>query len=606
MPVFVPMQLLPLDTDEVSKSFFEAEDTAGWRLLLKAWCEFADDLVMQEDSRRKVPHRPISIEWLSAKLKDSPCVVVFDSVDEFFDRHRNVIEIADLRRTIAAALCDRDSGGQNSSLRLLHFVRETLPDYETLAPSEHRYVIRQPTEREAFNMFPDLRKHLQRVPQALREIVISPLLLPTLARHIDHITDEELACESSLYEQALLWLIRDSRLVENNPGVSERQLCDITAAIVWDFYSTRDYVLGFNTIQERLTLRIRQWSHSDPLNTPLVHSRRAELADLLKVVASGSVLQSLLQKTVFVKVSDYSSTSHDRFDRSYRVQHENWVQQLGARYLADCVRAIQPNELAFGGCTKYMFKMAGQRLQGNNITRAGVLPFLEGREITPYVPGNFSSTFTNSTMTIDGDALHVLLNHSATNTGIAQVVLLNGFGWRVMLNSNEDGALHDLRAAAVKLFNKLLTAPEISGVSVGSVSRSIAWCNLQYLGEITATEWPELWDGTLGTPDSIAVSIICDAASDPPRITPAQRSLQRACIEIQETARGDEAMRISLVHYLYLLAIAYRMNGAIAGASSCLRNSPLLQGERPEFVGDKVAIACRRLIGMKDGQSQSG
>ena len=599
LPLFFPMQLLPVDTSKVASVFQGNMRLDAWNMLLKAWCEFAEDLISGERSRRRLPGLSIVSEWVLPHLHQSPCLLVFDSVDEFFDKHRNVIEVADLRRTIDAAISDPVGAGLNHSFRLVQFVRETLPDCETLAPPLFRFVLRPPTEVEANDMFPGLKGELERVPERLRTVVISPLLLPTLARHLGEISDERLNSESAIYTEALLWLIRDSMLLANYPDVSERQFFDAIAAIAWDYYVTRDYVLPFRIIQSRLVARIQEWTHPAQGPTQQAQARRAQLSHLMSVVTATDVMQSLLQKTIFVKVSDHPTLNSSRqMGYTYRIQHENWIQQLGAHYLTDCIRALQPTELSFGACTSYMFAMAGEILIDTDVTADVVTIFLGSQQKSPYVAGNFISTFAGSEMRIDASAAALMVQNPAALPGIAQVVLVSGLGWRILRNSKTDKGLENLRRHVLPALHEILGAPE--KVAACSVTRSLAWCILRQLGEKDVGPRPVLWDGHIGEEDDVAKGLVCDPTTSPPTITAAHRSLQRAFIEIQDTDKDDVARPISLVHYLYFLALAYKVNGATESVDTCLRKSDVLAkytSSSDGIVGG-VADACRNLAGL--------
>jgi hypothetical protein len=602
LPLFFPLQLLPLNTTEVEQAFREGEKLDAWDLLMRTWCKFAQDLVTQERLQRQLPNFSITREWLYSVLHQRPCLLVFDSIDEFFDRHQNVIEVADLRSTVNTAFSYKSGFGLNPSIRLLQFVRETLPDCKTLAPINFHYCLREPTETEASEIFPSLPEKLKRIPESLRQIVISPLLLPTLGRHLEDISDKRLQSQSTIYEEALLWLIRDSKLTKNFANVSEQQFCDALALIAWDYYVSRDYILTFQLIQSRALKRLEWWSDQPAIKvSQKVKARRAQLRQLVKIFTTSEILQSILQRTIFFKVSDYPELNGAlQIGRTYRMQHENWTQQLGGRYLADCIWALQPIELSFGPCTSYMFSIAGETLlkNGSEITSDIVTLFLCKHEDNPYISGNFIATLASSEIAIDDPAAAIIVRDIATLTGISQIVLAAGLGWRILRNSPTDQGLNMLKKHFIPAFERILKASDQN--SLCSVTQSLAWCVLRQLGKASDVPWPRLWDGYEGKEDNIAKRIICDPSTNPPTITPIHRALQRAFIEIQETDKNDEARPISLVHYLYFLALAYKLNGATAAVDACLRRSQVLEKytSSSDLIIGPIADACRRLAGL--------
>jgi len=558
LPLFFLLPELDVKSEDVLATFTGAKANANraWDLLLKSWCAMASSFVNHSRLKYGLPPVKATTEWVYGWMHDGACLLILESVDEFLDRHRNVVEVADIRRMIDDVLLHYAGAGRNKSVRLVHFVRSTLPDCESLAPPQMRFLVRAPNEREAEDVYPRLKTELKRVRVDLRPLVRSPLLLPILGPHLEITPDERLQSETSIYDEAFSWLIRDSKLEASFPRISEAQWRDMVSVVAWGFFRSNSKT--FRGIQTQAIERVQAWSHTLADVDPEISSQRSRLARLLPLLADDSILKSLLHKTVFAQFGEDPLPDEPEYrGRIYRIPHYNWVQQLSSIYLASCTKGIQPDELAFGACTELMFRMAGERLSGFSVSLDVLAPFMSAASNKPYVLGNFLAMCCISNIRFDGPALDALFSSVAPLTGITQLVLATGVGRNAV--RNDDKYYSDL---VITHFRGWITGKGIpDGAIISAIAKSVAWCTLRKLNAEGDLPYPALWPADGQTLDPFVVDLMCRTEQGKASISAMNRTLQRAFIEIQASAIDEVHREITFAHYLYALSVAVHCKG---------------------------------------------
>ncbi|ADB19103.1 hypothetical protein Psta_4459 [Pirellula staleyi DSM 6068] len=561
LPMFLLLPQLNISSTDVATLFSgpKANANHAWDLLIRSWCEMASLLVNQSKERFGLPPITISIEWVYRWMHNGQCLLLLESVDEFLDRHHNVIEVADIRRVIQSVVLHPAGAGLNNATRLVSFVRSTLPECESLASAQMRFTVRAPNEEEAFTVYPRLRSELQRVPPALQPLVRSPLILPILGPHIESIPDEQMQSVTAIYDEAFSWLIRDSRLNESFPAISEEQWRDMGSVVAWEFFRSNPGSQSFRNIQSQAIARVQAWSHTPTgVESPEVRSQRARLSRLLPLFADDSILRSLLNRTVFARLGDDPIPGEPEYrGRTYRIPHDNWVQQLAALYLASCTRGSQPDELSFGACTELMFRMAGERLKEFTVSLETLATFMEAASTAPYVLGNFLAMCSIANIRFDGPALDALFTSATPLTGITQLVLATGVGRNAL--RNDDNFYRNL---VITRFQDWIKGENIpAGAEISAIVKSVAWCYLKKLNAEGDIPYPSLWPAIGKAPDPFVVALMCQKEHGRTNISPMNRTLQRAFIEIQNSAIDEVHREITFAHYLYALSVAVYSKG---------------------------------------------
>lgn len=583
LPILMPLNLLTIeDPDSLRKPNNELD---AWDQIARAWCVFADRLVRQQERRSLLMSDPdlvrrrahIDTAWLNAWISTHPTVLFLESVDEFLTKYPG-LEVGDVDRAVRAMLAR--IAPDNRRLMVLYCVRRTLPDLDVLAAPQNLREIRQIRLDEVDQLSDGLSDLIvQRVPLELREVILKPMLLNILGPRLREIPKERLRDANQIYEVALESWIRMASLeaIPGNESIPIKTWMDSVMLIAWQYYSTRSANLSLAKLQDYCKRTLAMWKDAQTENRK--HASEPESPRLSEVLRTRAVveddvrLSALLGRTIFFPTGEVDIEQSARRARrtagrgtTYRLLHDYWVQFVGGRFLADSIECNVPESLGFGACTERMFRFAGQRIGPktlSSVTFDSFLRCVRERKL-PYVMGNLVATFGNSTMDAGGPVISRLLVAPEALMGISQAVLVAGIGRRVLLDRPDDPALEDLRRETVRTFRRYLDDSEWadSSLEITHVTKSMAWCYLQRLGEAAGLPRPQLWEGEGDYGDYLGdLKIITDVSQDPPGVGISHRLLQNAFLEIQNTAISEGQREISLVHYIYFLSMARRVGG---------------------------------------------
>lgn len=287
---------------------------------------------------------------------------------------------------------------------------------------------------------------------------------------------------------------------------------------------------------------------------------------------------------------------------AWRILHDEWADYLAGRYLAHCLRFRMAEQIDPKACLQSMFRIAGEHL-GNLSVDDTMVKFFFDHTAQPqhregFAAGNFTATLGNSQVGMDGPALALMLEREGEVRGISRIVLLTSLGLR---------ALRWREAALIRQvaphFRKLVALGR-EGKTLPLVA-SLTWCYLSALGERDIGPWPGLNPGTPEQERELLLTIVSE--TDPPRagtyrISPGNRSLQRAFLRIQGLITLDPFRPVSLVHYLYFLCAAHSVHAAVDEVGKALPGLLAEDSEMARRLGGNavpelraVFAACGRL-----------
>jgi hypothetical protein len=586
LPVLIPLYFASLTTEQLSALDREAsEDRRGGvfhDILLDWWCDWLNDTSYAQ---------AIGSDWIRARLRSEPVMLIFDGVDEFLTNHPT-LSISEFQQMLAFL------GAQyrkNGWLTTLLGVRSTQPGLPLLASNNVREVLRLTTE-QAMRQFPAASSWLAACGDApIRKLLSTPLILAQLNTRRPSAMSRA-STNGEVILLALTTIIEQSdlcgRLDERGQPIDAQRWIDALMAAAWCMFRRLRGEIAMATLRTDGAELHRSWQIH--LEATQQQAQGARLLSGLQLLCESRASDALAQRTILYPTGR----------GEVRFIHREWQDFLSARYLAQVVEYRHVDEFRHVGNTARISQVAGELLSqtGVCIDEAFVLALLRHAQDTGarLITANFSALLTNSRVPMEGPAIDAFLSaiHSAPPVG--RFITLSGLGYRAL--RGDDASAQDLRHRLVRVFRDQLATP-VRDDDLG-VMRSLAWCYrkayAQRFGGPAVTEpWPGLGDHA----ERGALAMMCSVGDDGPRFLVEHRSIQMALLELQQAVPEDPNRPISGVHYLYCLVVARRHGGGLAELG---RELPalLVHGsayeaaiERYQLVPElrDVLAACRRL-----------
>jgi hypothetical protein len=435
-------------------------------------------------------------------------------------------------------------------------VRESQPGISLLSEDIHRMALLRPEEAES--LLPGIRAWLERLNPELHELLSTPLIICHLGPDVLQREPSQLETRSAVMDLALDAIINANKRkgTINNVirGWTNSQWKDALMLIAWQYYANSQGQMTLGELCAGVEPRLALWRKHVEVGT-----RRGSgqtLLQGLELVGMCGTCELLMNRTVF------SSTGPD----SYRFSHREWLDFLVARYLSTCIVWRQFEDLRAVAFTLTMYQTAGEQLHRalpEGIDQEFVDAVLS-RSCAPgcsYIVGNISAVVGNSITRMDGPAITALLRSIAGTEGISKLTLLSTFSYRALRKHPGDESVTALRRELVPVLWDMLLKNHTH-----ALNKSMAWCYLTALGAgVTDNAWPGICG--LEGDESHLLPLICEYEDGGiPRLTPQYRTLQAAYLQIQRSILRDEYRPISVVHYLYLLLVAWKNNAQITEA----------------------------------------
>ena len=175
---------------------------------------------------------------------------------------------------------------------------------------------------------------------------------------------------------------------------------------------------------------------------------------------------AILQRTVFV------STGME----SVRFAHRSWLEFLLSEYFARCIKFGNVDDFGVTAFNAHIYRMAGEAFQGDILGEECVQKILGvwRNSKNTYVSGNLIAFLAWTHTSVDARAIQLLVDALPEYGPLSRVVLIAGFGYRVLSDGSDDLSSGDLRRA---LFPKLaLFADPLTSPVDDPITSSLAWC----------------------------------------------------------------------------------------------------------------------------------
>ena len=547
LPVLVPLYFASLTSEHLAA--LDTEPLADKRgrvlheILLDWWCDWLSDVTYAG---------AIDIDWIKARLRSEPVLLIFDGVDEFITNHP-ALGIADFQQMLALLAAEYR---QNRGLTIVLGVRSTQPGLPLLASSNIREILRL-TAAQAVRQFPTTSAWLATAGDApIQKLLSTPLILAQLAARRPP-SNLSSSTHGDVLLLALTTIIEQSdlagKLDESGRPIDVQRWIDALMAVAWCLFRRMRGEIATSTLKFDGADLYRSWA--DHLARTDQGAQGEPLLAGFRLLAESRAHDALLRRTVLYPTGR----------GEVRFVHREWQDFLAARYLAQVVAFRHVDEFRHVGNTARISRMAGELLcqDGARIDEAFIHTMLAHARDTgaSLITANFAALVTNSQILIEGPAIDAFLSAVHIMPAIARCITLIGLGYRAL--RGDDASAHDLRYYLVRVFRDYL-AGKVTGDDAG-VMRSVAWSYLRaygrrFGGPALAEPWPGLDDAA----ERGALAMMCATTDDGPRFRAEHRSVQTALLELQQVVAGDPFRPISGVHYLYCLCIARRHGAGIA------------------------------------------
>ncbi len=586
LPVLIPLYFASLPPERLAmldtQATGERSGRAFLELVLEWWCQWLSSITYAGS---------IEPDWIKARLRSEPVVLILDGVDEFITNHPGV-RISDFQHLLAFLGVEYR---RNGWLTVVLGVRSSQPGLPLLGLSNTREVLRLTTS-QAIRHFPGAWSWLGQGSGApVRKLLFTPLILAQLNARPTR-SPSRPSSNDELLVLALTTIIEQSDLVgkldARGQPIDAQRWIDALTAIAWCLFRRLRSEITTAALSADAAELHRSWR--DHLEATQQQTQGEHLLSGFHLLCESRAFEALLHRTVLYPTGR----------EEIRFIHREWQDFLAARYLTQVVVYRHVDEFRHAGNTARISQMAGDLLgrMEVNIDETMVLALLHHAHETgaPLMAANFAAVLTNSRMPIDGPAIDALLSAVTEMPAISRCISLAGLGYRAL--RGDDASAHDLRHRLVRVFRDYVTAP-ILGNDLG-LMRSLAWCYRKaYARRFGGPPVTDPWPGLHEADDRTVLAMMCSTTPDGPRFLAEHRSVQIALLEVQQTVISDPWRPISGVHYLYCLAVARHHGGGIAELS---RELPALLAPGSPYATSiegydhvpelrDVLAACRRL-----------
>jgi serine/threonine protein kinase len=544
LPVLIPLYFASLTPDHHAALDAEAGEDRRGRILhdviLDWWCDWFNDITYND---------AIAIDWIRARLRSEPTVLILDGIDEFI-ANNPTLRISDFQQLLAFLGAEYR---QNSWLTVVLGVRSTQPGLPMLGSSRIREILRL-TPAQAMREFPQSSPWLATASEAaIRKLLLTPLILAQLNTRRPP-SGHGTTTRGEVILLALTTIIEQSdlcgKLDERGQPIDAQRWIDALMAVGWCLFRRLRGEIATTTLKLDGDDLFKSWREHLDATGQVAQGER--MLSGFRLLCETRAYDALLHRTILYPTGR----------GEVRFIHREWQDFLAARYLAQAVVYRHVDEFRHVGNTARISQMAGELLltAGVAIDEALVLGLLQrARELgARLITANFSALLTNSRILIDGPAIDVFLSAVHTMPAIARCITLIGLGYRAL--RGDDASAQDLRHRLVRVFRDHLS-DAIAGDDLG-VMRSVAWCYRKaYAQRFGGAPVTDAWPGL----DSAAVAaMMSPPQGDNPRFRVEHRSVQIALLEVQQVVADDPFRPISGVHYLYCLAVARHHGAGIA------------------------------------------
>lgn len=534
LPLMIPLQQVNLDANGGME--------CSWECLWQWWFDWAKNLE---------PNMPMDFSWLENQLTRQASVIIFDGVDDFLTNNPT-IGLSTLIRSLREAT-SRYAG--NPRLTMVVGIRSGFPGLERLADDpRHLFEILRLTPAEAQRLFPESAKWLAAIQDpGLLDLALTPLILSNFTPDPQFESRTGALTQTSIMDQTLRTIVRRSNLTgigaEEKPLVDIDQLIYALSLIAWIFFQKSRGEINAAALCKEAAEICRRWEKFFADHD--LFPRAEGLMAGFRLLEEPQLCNALLQRTVFIATGP----------ESVRFSHRSWKEFLLANYFTLCLKWGHVYDFGVTAFNSRIYRMAGELCQDRVMTEerlSGILEYCRSVGNT-YVSGNLIAFLAWSHVSIETQALRRLLEMLPRFEALSRIVLIAGLGYRILVNSNNDRSVMDLRRSLAPKLREF-SDPAVAPVD-DPVAASLSWCYRKafatmYHMPLPDIPWPEI--GFEERQALKALPMICRMQGNERIVDARSRSLQMAFLSAIQEVYSDSHLVIRAMHYLYYLIVAQK------------------------------------------------
>ncbi|MGH8582434.1 MAG: hypothetical protein ACREWG_06505 [Gammaproteobacteria bacterium] len=529
-PLLIPMQQITL-SEPVGEQF--------WDRLLTWWSDWTHSLY---------PNRTLDPRVLHEAFARRASVVILDGLDDFLVNHPTIgfSFLVDALRGVTSRY------GRNGRFAILAAVRSGLHGIERLvtAPKDLYEVLRL-SATQAQQAFPACTGWLPRIRDpALLELVSTPLVLSSFEPDAETLSDGRFLTPAYVLEQTLRTLLRRSQLTDlRRDGGAHLEIDELLGAltlIAWVFFVKHRGEMDIGVMRQEVETVRARWEGYFAAKAQSQEGR--EPVSGFRLLEDGATCNAIMQRSVFI------ATGASRI----RFAHRSWQELLLARYFVLCLKWGYVEDFGSTAFNSTIYRMAGQCFRGETLTEERVEAVLEAWRKTgnTYITGNVIAFLAWTQTAIEPRAIQLILEALPRFEALSRIVLIAGWGYRVLADVPGDASVVDLRRALLPVLRALSGSVREPH---DPVAVSLAWCYQKAFAALFGTPAPESPWPAIGFSDEetrAALPMICTLQDGKTLLDTRSRSLQLAFLVPILDAYHDPKLAIRALHYLYYLVVA--------------------------------------------------
>ncbi len=521
IPLLMPLQQVNIPAED--------QDQFSWDYLWRWWESWVRNLYPDIEG--------FDLQ-LEALFRTRAVTVIFDGLDDFLVNHPTfgLSSIVAMLRSVTKRYTD------NPRFTIVVAIRSGFHGLQRLATTPADiYEVRCLTQRQAQQLFPACKRWLPRVPNTeLLELVLTPLILSHFEPDTDF--DNREMTQNSIMDQTLRTIVGRSNLVGirvHGGQVAEiEHILTALVLIAWLFFRGNRGEMEVTALMQEALEVFNSWEKA--LENQSTSDEAQVLLSGFRLLQDSNARSAILQRTVFV------STGME----SVRFAHRSWLEFLLSEYFARCIKFAHVDDFGVTAFNSHIYRMAGEAFQGKILGEEciqNILGVWRSSKNT-YVSGNLIAFLAWTQTSVDALPEYAPLS---------RVVLIAGFGYRVLSDGSDDLSSGDLRRA---LFPKLglFADPRTSPVD-DPITSSLAWCYQKAFAVRFGIPEPEIPWPAIDFDDANttkALPMICTEKDGQLVLDTRSRSLQLALLTPVIDALNDPTLAIRALHYLYYLIVA--------------------------------------------------
>ena len=530
IPLLLPLQQVNIPTD--------GQDALSWDYLWNWW----------EDWIRNLYPDLLGFDLqLELLFRTRAVTVIFDGLDDFLVNHPSygLSSIVAMLRSVTKRYTD------NPRFSIVVAIRSGFHGLQRLATtSGDIYEVRHLTPRQAQHLFPTCKRWLLHVPNTeLLELVLTPLILSHFEPDSDFETRK--MTQNSIMEQTLRTIVGRSNLVGirvHRGLVAEIEHILIALVLIaWLFFRENRGEIEVTTLAQEALEVSKRWEKA--LENQSQSDNVQVLLTGFHLLQDSNACVAILQRTVFVSTGM----------KSVRFAHRSWLEFLLSEYFARCIKFGYVEDFGVTAFNSHIYRMAGESFQGQILSEdcvQNILGVWRNSQNT-YISGNLIAFLAWTQTSVDARGIQLLVDALPEYEPLSRVVLIAGFGYRVLSDMPDDLSAGDFRRALFPKLN-LFANPQTSPVD-DTITSSLAWCYQKAFAVRFGMSQPEIKWPTINFDDAHthkALPMICTVKDGQLVLDARSRSLQLAFLTPVVDALSDPNLAIRALHYLYYLIVA--------------------------------------------------